>query len=106
MTKIDPVPTVAAAPPRSAFLPLAAGATAFGVCCGLPLLASAGVAGVAAGLGARSWIAVAVASLIAIAGVIRWRRRPSCDVSPDQANPHQMQPAPVGGATHSREAGR
>lgn len=106
MTKTDPVPTAPAKPPRGTILPLAAGATAFGVCCGLPLLASAGVAGVVAGLGAGSWIAVAVAPLIAIAGLVRWRRRPTCDVSPAQANPYQMQPAAVGGTTHSRETSR
>lgn len=61
--------------------PIAAGAGAFGLCCGLPWLASLGAAGVIGGLGVGSWVAVAVASVIVAIGVLRWRRRGRCAVT-------------------------
>ena len=54
--------------------PLVAGAAAFGVCCGLPLLGSLGFAGAVVGLGAGSRIGVVVASTLAVIGVLMWRR--------------------------------
>lgn len=67
--------------PPSVLAPVAAGAAALGLCCGLPLLASLGAAGVIAGLGVGSWIAVAVASIVATIGVLRWRRRRHCAIA-------------------------
>ena len=52
----------------------------FGVCCGLPLLASWGVTGVIAGVATGSWAVVAVASIVALIGALRWQRRRRCKV--------------------------
>lgn len=60
--------------PRSTIAPLAAGASVLGICCGLPLLASAGVLGAIAGIGLGSWIIVALAAAVAVVGLARWRR--------------------------------
>lgn len=49
-------------------------AAALGVCCAVPLLASIGLAGAAAGVGIGSWLLVAVAATVAGAGFVRWRR--------------------------------
>ncbi len=59
-------------------LPVAAGATALAVCCGVPVLVSLGVAGAIVGLSAGSWIAIALGSLAAVVGVVRWHRRRTC----------------------------
>lgn len=67
--------------PTSVLAPVVAGAAALGLCCGLPLLASLGAAGVVAGLGVGSWVAVAAASIVATLGVLRWRRRRSYAVA-------------------------
>jgi len=84
MTDIDNTPPDRPAPARSrsALAPLAAGATALGVCCGIPLLASFGAAGVLAGIGTGSWIVVAVASIVAIFALVRRRNQGSCATSP------------------------
>lgn len=56
-----------------------------GLCCGVPILASVGVAGAIAGIGFGSWIVIALACVVAVVGVIRWRRtgasceRPTAD---------------------------
>ena len=60
--------------PRSTIAPLAAGASVLGICCGLPLLASAGVFGAVVGIGFGSWLIVALAVVVAVVGVLRWRR--------------------------------
>lgn len=60
--------------PRSTIAPLAAGASVLGICCGLPLLASAGVLGAIAGIGLGSWLIVAPAVVVAVVGLVRWRR--------------------------------
>ena len=60
--------------PRSTIAPLAAGASVLGICCGLPLLASAGVLGAVAGIGLGSWLIVALAVVVGVVGPVRWRR--------------------------------
>jgi hypothetical protein len=55
-----------------------AGVAAAGVCCGLPILGSLGVAGVVVGAGTGSWLIAAAASITAVIGMVRWRRRRSC----------------------------
>jgi hypothetical protein len=51
-----------------------------GLCCGFPILLSAGVIGAIAGIGLGSWIVIAIAAAVLVIGVIRWRRTgPSCD---------------------------
>lgn len=60
--------------PRSTIVPLAAGVSVLGVCCGLPLLASAGVLGAIAGIGFGSWLIVALAAAVGLVGLVRWRR--------------------------------
>ena len=60
--------------PRSTIAPLAAGASVLGICCGLPLLASAGVLGAVAGIGLGSWLIVALAVVVGVVGLVRWRR--------------------------------
>ena len=60
--------------PRSTIAPLAAGASVLGICCGFPLLASAGVFGAVAGIGLGSWLIVALAVVVAVVGLVRWRR--------------------------------
>jgi hypothetical protein len=52
-----------------------------GVCCGLPLLLSAGALGALAGIGLGSWLVIAASLVVAVAGWVRWRSRrndPSC----------------------------
>lgn len=83
MTDVEP-PTETSPTESSArvhalpLLPIAAGAAVFGVCCGLPVLASLGVTGAVVGLGAGSWVVVAVASIAAVIGMLRWRRQRRC----------------------------
>jgi hypothetical protein len=60
----------------SAFVPAAVCAAQLGVCCGLPLLASAGVLGAVAGIGLGSWLVVIVAAAVVVVGVVRWRGGP------------------------------
>ncbi len=60
--------------PRSTIAPLAAGASVLGICCGFPLLASAGVLGAIAGIGLGSWLIVALAVVVVVVGFVRWRR--------------------------------
>jgi hypothetical protein len=50
-------------------------ALGLGLCCGLPVLASLGVLGAAAGLGIGSWFLIATGLAVAGVGVGRWRRR-------------------------------
>ena len=77
--------------PRSTIAPLAAGASVLGICCGLPLLASAGALGAIAGIGLGSWLIVLVAAAVAVVGLARWHRTgdscpaPSPDDSPSPA---------------------
>ena len=68
--------------PRSTIAPLAAGASVLGICCGLPLLASAGVFGAVAGIGLGSWLIVALAVVVAVVGFVRWRRTRDSDPAP------------------------
>ena len=60
--------------PRSTIAPLAAGASVLGICCGIPLLVSAGVLGAIAGIGLDSWLIVLLAAAVAVVGFARWRR--------------------------------
>ena len=60
--------------PSSTIAPLAAGASVLGICCGFPLLASAGVLGAVAGIGLGSWLIVALAVVVGVVGIVRWRR--------------------------------
>ncbi len=53
----------------------ALGAVGMGVCCGLPLLLSAGALGAVAGIGLGSWLVIAAGFVVAVAGWIRWRLR-------------------------------
>ena len=85
--------------------PLAAGAAAFGVCCGLPLLGSLGVAGAVVGLGAGSSIAVVVASILAVIGVLRWRRQRTCHSSISTTSPGPVFPV-AGGTLQHQESQR
>ncbi len=65
--------------------PLAAGAAMLGLCCGLPLLASVGAAGVVSGIGVGSWLIAGVASAVVVIGIVRWRQQRSiCDVPASQ----------------------
>ena len=60
---------------RSSLLaPFGAVAAAVGVCCGFPLLASIGLTGAIAGVGIGSWLLVAFAAFVTVAGLLRWRR--------------------------------
>lgn len=106
MTETNTSPTTRTAPGRGSLVPVAAGAAALGVCCGLPLLGSLGVAGMIAGLGLGSWIAVAVASFVAVIGVLRWRGQRSCDSRPGMAAADPVRPAAVGGTAPHRETAR
>ena len=67
----------------SAVAPLAAVAAMFGVCCGLPLLASVGVLGAVAGVGLGSWLVVALGAVVIAIGVARWRRTGDSCPAPD-----------------------
>lgn len=86
--------TAARGSPRG-LVPVAAGAVAFGLCCGLPVLASFGAAGVIAGLGVGSWLAAAVASVVATIGVFRWRHQRECDAPPTTAQASRSFPVAV-----------
>jgi len=56
-------------------------AAGMGVCCGIPLLLSAGALGAVAGIGLGSWLVIAAGAVTAMAGVWRWRQNAdSCDV--------------------------
>ncbi len=57
-----------------------------GVCCGLPLLASAGVLGAVAGIGLGSWPVVALAAVVVVIGVVRWRRNSDSCPAPRPAD--------------------
>lgn len=51
-----------------------------GLCCALPVLASAGVLGALVGLGAGSWLIAGAAVDLTVMGTVWWRRsRESCD---------------------------
>lgn len=43
-----------------------------GVCCGLPLLLSAGALGALAGIGLGNWLVIAVGLVVAAVGAARW----------------------------------
>jgi len=106
VTQRDRSSTTRTALGRGSLVPVAAGATALGVCCGLPLLASFGVAGVITGVSLGSWIAVVVASLAAVIGVLRWRRwRVSCEPQRAKAEAGSSSAAIVD-TTLDREASR
>lgn len=75
-------------PNASAVAPLAAGAAVFGVCCGLPLLASVGVLGAVAGIGLGSWLVVALAAAVAAIGLVRWHRTGDTCPAPGPADNH------------------
>ena len=90
---------------RRPLLPLATGAAAFGLCCGLPLLGSLGVAGAVVGLGAGSRIAVVIAAILGVIAGLRWRRQRTCHSIISTTSPG---PAfPVAGSTlHHQEGHR
>lgn len=83
---------------------------AIGVCCGLPVLASIGFAGLVAGIGLGSWLLIGAAAAIAVFGV--WRGRRSACVPPStdretsirRSSPtdQQMQDRPVAGRATPR----
>jgi len=61
---------------------IALGVVGMGVCCGLPVLLSAGLLGAAAGIGLGSWLVIAAGLLVAAVGAARWyqrRNQPACD---------------------------
>ncbi|MGE0307378.1 MAG: hypothetical protein AB7Q27_16650 [Acidimicrobiia bacterium] len=67
-------------PSRSSpFAPFGAVAAAVGLCCGFPLLAAVGLTGAIAGVGIGSWLLASVATLVAVAGFVRWRRSAPTD---------------------------
>lgn len=56
-------------------------AVGMGVCCGIPLLLSAGALGTLAGIGLRIWLIVAGGAVVAAVGLARWARNAaSCNV--------------------------
>jgi len=56
-------------------------AAGMGVCCGIPLLLSAGALGAVAGIGLGSWLIIAAGAVAAAAGMWRWRQNArSCEV--------------------------
>lgn len=62
--------------------PIAATADAIGLCCGLPVLLSLGIAGAIAGWSLQSWVLIGLGLALAAAGWARWvrgrrRNRPS-----------------------------
>lgn len=63
--------------------PIAAMAGAIGLCCGLPVLLSLGIAGVIAGWSLQSWVLIGLGLVLAAAGWARWvagdRRDPPID---------------------------
>ena len=50
-------------------------AVGMGLCCGLPVLASFGVLGAAAGFGICSWPLIVTGLVVAGVGAWRWRQR-------------------------------
>lgn len=54
--------------------PIAAMASAIGLCCGLPVLLSLGIAGAIAGWSLQSWVLVGLGLVLAAAGWARWVR--------------------------------
>lgn len=108
VTETETVPTDPTAPSRtrSSLFPLAAGATAFGLCCGLPLLGSLGVAGIITGLGVGSWIAVAVASFVAMISLLRWRRERVRHARPGMTSGRPVSTVVVGSTAPQQEAGQ
>jgi hypothetical protein len=61
----DRVPTIG---------PIAAMAGAIGLCCGLPVLLSLGIAGAIAGWSLQSWVLIGLGLVLAGAGWARWVR--------------------------------
>lgn len=55
---------------------LGAAAVAVGLCCGLPVLLSAGVLTAVAGLGLGSWLILAIGAAIVIVALVRRRSKP------------------------------
>ncbi len=86
--------------------PVAAGVAALGLCCGVPLLVSLGAAGVITGFGVGSWLVVAVASVVAMIGVFRWRRRRECDAPPARTDSSRPFPGAVDEPAPTFEARR
>ena len=61
---------------------IALGVVGMGVCCGLPVLLSAGLLGALAGIGRGSWLVIAAGLLFTAVGAARWYQRrdqPACD---------------------------
>ncbi len=61
---------------------IALGVVSMGVCCGLPVLLSAGLLGALAGIGLGSWLVIAAGLFVAAGGAARWyqrRNQPACD---------------------------
>ena len=54
--------------------PIAATAGAIGLCCGLPVLLSLGIAGAIAGWSLQSWALIGLGLALAAAGWARWVR--------------------------------
>ncbi|MAT05009.1 MAG: hypothetical protein CL424_08200 [Acidimicrobiaceae bacterium] len=73
-SSIDPQPSNDA---RASTLPVTARLAAIGLCCGVPLLGSLGVAGLVAGVATARWTVVAAASLVVmvVVGVPGCRRQ-------------------------------
>lgn len=106
-TETDTFRTDPRAPARRMGRPLlhlVAGAAAFGVCCGLPLLGSLGVVGAVVELGAGSRMAVVVASILLVIGARRWRRHRTCHSSISTTSPGPV--FPVAGSTLHHQKGQ
>lgn len=80
-----------------------AGVAAVGVCCGLPILGSLGVAGVVVGAGTGSWLVAAVALITAVIGMVRWRRRRSCYSTTGTSSERAVLPAADGESLRHQE---
>lgn len=104
MTDTSPPSTDRATADRRLLVPLAAGIGALGMCCGLPVLASLGVTGLVAGVGAGSWLAVAVASFVVVIGVLRWRHQRTCLAPRGTTSSSHVTPEPVFTQSPQQEA--
>ncbi len=70
------------------FAAVAAAGGVLGVCCGLPVLFSLGVAGAVAGLSVSSWALIGVGLVLAVLGGTRWVRRHTTVATSSPPTPH------------------
>lgn len=83
---------------------VAAGAAAMGLCCGIPLLASLGVAGLAAGIGFGSWLLIGGALIVATVAFVRRHRRPQACATPSSNANRSRSNCCVASDTHASPA--